>query len=229
MDTRMFWAIIAISLATTPAAAQTTTTPASPGSPSGAASPPNTSNAGTANPSTTSPSASPSTNNQGAVGSSEVPSNSVIPSPIEQNRLDSSAPSPNRLLIDPGNAGNAVTNPDVNSSDPNAPGQSVNAIAGVAPSTNGTSTGTSGLGMTPAPSPLSPSMYPQPLTTPPTPNPASNYPAPLTTPTFAQRGITPGFGIGVGVPGAGTGVRSGMQTHSFSSRSSGGHAGGGHR
>ncbi|AGK57278.1 autotransporter-associated beta strand repeat protein [Hyphomicrobium denitrificans 1NES1] len=155
----------------------------------------------------------------------------MSPSPVEQNRLDSSAPSPERLLIDPGAAaGSTASNPAENSSDPNAPGESYNAILKGSSSNNGTSTGTSGLRATPAPSALSPSMYPQPLTTPPTQNPASNYPAPLTAPHFTQPTMTPGTGIGTPSHGSGIEAHSSMPGHAFShGPMAGGHVGGSHR
>lgn len=218
MDSRIYSAAVTILIATTPAVAQTTTNPGA----TNTTTSPSTSNPGD----TTTPSSS--TTGQSATGSSETPVN-VSPSPVEQNRLDPSAPSPQRLLIDPGTAaGGTGTNPAENSSDPNAPGNSYNAI--IEGTNNGTSTGTSGLGVTPAPSPLSPSLYPQRLTIPPTQNPASNYPAPLTAPVFTQ----PTAGPGIGTPAAASsmGTHSSLQSHAFSHSAMPGshaHAGGGHR
>lgn len=226
MDSRVYSTAIAILIATTPAIAQTTTNSGTSTSPTDTTASPDASSPSGA---TTSP-PSTSATDQGASGSSETPVN-VSPSPIEQNRLDPSAPSPERLLIDPGAAaGSTVTNPAENSSNPSAPGESYNAILGGSSSNNGTSTGTSGLGVTPAPSALSPSMYPRPLTTPPAQNPASNYPAPLTTPHFTQPTMTPGAGIGMAGHGSGIEAHSSLQGHAFShGPMAGGHAAGGHR
>ena len=225
MDSRIYSVAVAFAIVTTSAAAQTITNPNTTVSP-GASSPTDS----------TAPSPPTSTTGQNATGSSETPAN-VSPSPVEQNRLDPSAPSAQRLIIDPGTAaGSTTTNPADNSSNPGAPGRSYNAIQERGSSNNGTSTGTSGLGVTPAPSPLSPSMYPQPLTTPPTPNPASNYPAPLTNPVFAQPTTTPGAGLGTHTTASGIGAGSSLQDHATShatmpsSHMGGGHmGGGGHR
>jgi len=222
MHSRIYSAAVTILIATTPVAAQSTANPDATGT---AASP------STSNPSeTTTPSSSTSTTGQSATGSSETPTN-VSPTPVEQNRLDPSAPSPQRLLIDPGvAAGGTATNPAENSSDPSAPGNSYNSILEGASSNNGTSTGTSGLGLTPAPSPLSPSMYPQPLTIPPTHRSGSNYPAPLTAPQFTQSTMTPGISIGTPAPASGIGTHSGLQSQAFSRGIvSGGRTGGSHR
>jgi hypothetical protein len=53
---------------------------------------------------------------------------SMITTPVEQNRLDPSAPSELRLQIDPGSLGTPVTNPDAQSSNLNAPGETYNTI-----------------------------------------------------------------------------------------------------
>ena len=52
----------------------------------------------------------------------------IITTPVEQNRLDPSAPSELRLQIDPGSIGDAVANPDTQSSNLNAPGETYNTI-----------------------------------------------------------------------------------------------------
>jgi len=188
-------AIVTLSAAC-PAFAQTSTDPAEapPTPPTVAAPPANSSNptAATAPPTTT-------TTSNGSEGSSEAPGN-VIQSPVEQNRLDPSAPSPGRLQIDEGSVGDAITNPDENSSNPAAPGQSYNAILRGAPSNNGTSAGTSGLGVTPPASAMSPSLYPGRLTSP---------TSPFSSSTFGSGGIG---------------------SHSFSGGSTmGSHSTGGHR
>jgi hypothetical protein len=168
-------AIVALSAAS-PAFAQTSTEPtAAPPTPPTVAGPP----ANSSNPTTaTAPPATTTTSN-GSEGSSEAPGN-VIQSPVEQNRLDPSAPSSARLQIDEGSVGDAVTNPASNSSNPAAPGLSYNSILQGEPSNNGTGTGTSGLGVTPPASPMSPSVYPRPIT-PPT--------STFNRPTFGSSGI----------------------------------------
>lgn len=168
-------AIVTLSAAC-PAFAQTSTEPtAAPPTPPTVAGPP----ANSSNPSAaTAPPAATTTTN-GSEGSSAAPTN-VIQSPVEQNRLDPSAPNPGRLQIDEGSVGDAITNPDANSSNPAAPGQSYNAILGGGPSNNGTSAGTSGLGVTPPASAMSPSVYPGRLTSP---------TSPFSSSTFGSTGI----------------------------------------
>ncbi len=181
--------IVSALIFASPALAQTTTPPPETAPP--VAQPPadttnpatSTGTAGTPSDATTTSSAPALTPApQDSEGSSETPS-SVISSPAERNRLDPSAPSRFRLQIDPGSPGESATNPGTVSSNLAAPGEPYNAITEGAPSDNGASTGTTGRGVTPAPSPLSPSTYPQPLTFPPTPPATSTYPAPLISPT----------------------------------------------
>ncbi len=207
MNSRFYMMAIASLIATTPAVAQTATNPDT------------TTNPGTTD-STTPPASgsgsaltpSPSTSSSTTTGSSEPPV-TANPSPVEPSRLDPSAPSEQRLIIDPGSgAGSTTTNPADNSSNPGAPGSSYNAILENGSSSNGASTGSSGLGVTPAPSALSPSMYPRPLTTPSLHNPASNYPAALTAPVFPQPSTTTSMGIGP--PTMRPGMRSGLSAHS---------------
>ena len=222
-----------------PALAQSTS-PAAPPAPTMAAPPSNTSNPTpptTMSPSpSTAPNSATSSTSTGAVGSSEAPGN-VISSPVEQNRLDPSAPSPERLQIDPTVSGSTVVNPGTTSSNPGAPGQSYNAIIEGAAPNSGTSTGTSGLGVSPGPSP---SLYPQRLTTPPTPNAASTYPAPIVnSSTPLNSGVGTGLGstgigatglgsLGLRSPSTGLGMSGGMGSHGMShGMTSGGHAGGG--
>ena len=52
----------------------------------------------------------------------------IITTPVEQNRLDPSAPSELRLQIDPESIGDAVANPDTQSSNLNGPGETYNTI-----------------------------------------------------------------------------------------------------
>lgn len=66
-------------------------------------------------------------------------------SPVEQNRLDPSAPSPLRLQIDEGASARAVQNPNSNVANPSATGN-FNTIIEGAPSSSGTSSGVSGAG-----------------------------------------------------------------------------------
>lgn len=65
--------------------------------------------------------------------------------PVERNRLDPAAPSPQRLQIDDGTSA-AVRNPDANGLHPGSSGSSYNTIMRGAPSTSGASTGATGLG-----------------------------------------------------------------------------------
>lgn len=65
--------------------------------------------------------------------------------PVERNRLDPAAPSPQRLQIDDGTSA-AVRNPDVNTLHPGSSGTSYNTMVRGSPSTSGTGTGTSGVG-----------------------------------------------------------------------------------
>jgi len=204
--------------------------------------PANTANSGTTPPPAPSTNAT-STTTSGAVGSSEAPP-PAPPSPIEQNRLDPSAPSRYRLQIDGGSSGSVASNPDTTSSDPAAPGESYNALTEGTPSNNGVSSGSSGLGVAPTPSPLSESPYPPAITTPPTPYPTSTYPAPLVQPTpfgthagvvvepnstfgssgfSSQQSTSPMLG---GVPSVGAGTSS--VSHSMP-RAGAFHSGGGHR
>lgn len=231
MRTRFLSAVAATGItavmAVTPAAAQTSPNPTSTGtqaglSPSGAATNPET-NPGTVNPATP----PPVTTNQSATGSSEPPP-TTIASPPEADRLDPSAPSPQRLVIDPGNSATIGSNPAANSSDPNAPGQSYNAIlqqdsSGNAASSNGVGSGTSGLGVTPAPSAMSPSLYP----------------APLTRPILTQPGFNGATSVGASInpeslsrsATRGGSMPSGLPSHSLAPGLApvGHHSGGGHR
>ena len=198
MNSRFYIMAIASLIATTPALAQTATNPGTTDS----TTPPASGSSSALTP-------SPSTSTTTTTGSSEPPV-TATPSPVEPSRLDPSAPSEQRLIIDPGSgAGSTTTNPADNSSNPGAPGSSYNAILENGSSSNGASTGSSGLGVTPAPSALSPSMYPRPLTTPALQNPASNYPAALTAPVFPQPSMPTSTGIGKSA------LRSGLSAHSF--------------
>jgi len=165
-------AVVALAAAS-PAFAQTATTP-SDETPSPPASPLTPTGPAT-NPATGEPATTPA-------GSSEAPGNTIV-SPVEQNRLDPSAPSQERLQIDSGSSGAAVTNPDAQSSDPGAPGQTYDTIIEGAPSNNGTSTGVSGLSNSTGTSNSAMSMPAAPLmngqTT------APGYPAPLMSPNTA--------------------------------------------
>lgn len=211
MNSRIYMMAVASLIATTPAVAQTATNPDT------------TTNPGTTDlttpPASGSGSAltpSPSTSSSTTTGSSEPPV-TANPSPVEPSRLDPSAPSEQRLIIDPGSgAGSTTTNPADNSSNPGAPGSSYNAILENGSSSNGASTGSSGLGVTPAPSALSPSMYPRPLTTPSLHNPASNYPAALTAPVFPQPSTTTSTGLGSSAMRSGLSAHSSMQSHPLS-------------
>lgn len=198
MNSSLYLAAVALLIVTTPASAQTTTNP---GTTDGTT--PSTSNSGDI----TAP--LPSTGaatGQSPTGSSETPV-TAMPSPVEPNRLDPSAPSQQRLVIAPGSTtGSTTADPADNSSNPSAPGNSYNAILNGAASNNGTSTGTSGLGVTPAPSPLSPSMYPR----------------RLTAPVFTQPSLTSRTGLGTGIvvsPAARSGLtaHSGLQSHGLPS------------
>jgi hypothetical protein len=68
--------------------------------------------------------------------------------PVETNRIDPAAPSPNRLQIDDGTSAAVRQNPDSNALHPGSAGTSYNTILRGAPSSNGTSPGTSGTGTT---------------------------------------------------------------------------------
>lgn len=214
MNSRFYIMAVASLIATTPALAQTATNPGTTDSTTPSAS-------GSSSALTPSPSTSATT----TTGSSEPPV-TATPSPVEPSRLDPSAPSEQRLIIDPGSgAGSTTTNPADNSSNPGAPGSSYNAILENGSSSNGASTGSSGLGVTPAPSALSPSMYPRPLTTPALQNPASNYPAALTAPVFPQPSMPTSTGIGTSALRSGLSAHSSMQSHplSLSHAHAGGH------
>ncbi|MBS0253357.1 MAG: hypothetical protein JSR78_20045 [Proteobacteria bacterium] len=82
-------------------------------------------------------------NGGSAQPTTEAPSGAA--GPVERHRLDPAAPSPQRLQIDDG-ASAAVRNPDADALHPGSSGSSYNTIMRGAPSTSGTSTGTSGLG-----------------------------------------------------------------------------------
>ncbi len=214
MNSRFYIMAIASLIATTPAVAQTATNPGTTDS----TTPPASGSSSALTP-------SPSTSTTTTTGSSEPPV-TATPSPVEPSRLDPSAPSEQRLIIDPGSgAGSTTTNPADNSSNPGAPGSSYNAILENGSSSNGASTGSSGLGVTPAPSALSPSMYPRPLTTPALQNPASNYPAALTAPVFPQPSMPTSTGIGKSALRSGLSAHSSMQSHplSLSHAHAGGH------
>ena len=68
--------------------------------------------------------------------------------PVERHRLDPAAPSPQRLQIEDGTSA-AVRNPDADTLHPGPSGSSYNTIMRGAPSTSGTSTGTTGIGSSP--------------------------------------------------------------------------------
>lgn len=68
--------------------------------------------------------------------------------PVERHRLDPAAPSPQRLQIEDGTSA-SVRNPDADALHPGPSGSSYNTIMRGAPSTSGTSTGTSGIGSSP--------------------------------------------------------------------------------
>ena len=111
-----------------PALAQTTT--------------PTTPNA-TTGPPTEAPSGAPSTSTTTAPGSSEAPSTTAI-SPVEQDRLDPSAPSELRLQIDNGASAATVASPNAPATPSVSPGVSLDTILEGSPSNSGASTGTSG-------------------------------------------------------------------------------------
>ncbi len=67
--------------------------------------------------------------------------------PVEMNRIDPAAPSPNRLQIDDGTSAAVRQNPDANALHPRSAGTSYNTILRGAPSSSGASAGTSGAGM----------------------------------------------------------------------------------
>lgn len=67
----------------------------------------------------------------------------AAPPPVEQNRLDPSAPSRQRLQIDEGASARAVQNPNANVANPGG-GGNFNTIIEGAPSSSGTSTSASG-------------------------------------------------------------------------------------
>ena len=69
----------------------------------------------------------------------------AAPPPVEQNRLDPSAPSRQRLQIDEGASARAIQNPGATTTNPNAAGN-FNTIIEGAPSSSGTSSGVSGAG-----------------------------------------------------------------------------------
>ena len=89
--------------AAAPALAQTTTTPATPNV--------------TTSPAMGTPSGIPSTSTTTAPGSSEAPSTTAI-SPVEQDRLDPSAPSELRLQIDNGASAATVSSPGTTATHP---------------------------------------------------------------------------------------------------------------
>ncbi|MBS0233522.1 MAG: hypothetical protein JSR99_08540 [Proteobacteria bacterium] len=66
--------------------------------------------------------------------------------PVETNRIDPAAPSPNRLQIDDGTSAAVRQNPDANTLHPGSAGTSYNTILRGAPSSSGASPGTAGVG-----------------------------------------------------------------------------------
>lgn len=90
--------------------------------------------------------------------SSEVPS-TFVQTPIEENRIDASAPSPLQLEIDPSSSQAALLSPDVTQLTPTAAGVSLNTVQGT------TSTTLQSLGSS-MPSPTQTSVYPAAITEP---------------------------------------------------------------
>lgn len=88
----------------------------------------------------------------GVQSSSEVPS-TFVQAPVEDNRVDPSAPSPLQLEIDPTSSESVLLSPDVTQLSPTAAGVSLNAVQGT------TSTTLPSLGSS-IPSPTSTSVYP---------------------------------------------------------------------
>jgi len=66
--------------------------------------------------------------------------------PVEMNRIDPAAPSPNRLQIDDGTSAAVRQNPDADTLHPGSAGTSYNTILRGAPSSSGASPGTAGAG-----------------------------------------------------------------------------------
>ena len=128
MNKILIASILAGSVAAAPALAQTAPTPATPSA--------------TTSPATETPSGAPSTNTTTAPGSSEALSNPAV-SPVEQDRLDPSAPSDLRLQIDNGASAATVLSPDTPTTQSVSPGVSLDTIEGT-PSSSGASAGTSG-------------------------------------------------------------------------------------
>ena len=94
---------------------------------------------------------SPAENGSAARGSSATSGATTGSSTgVEMNRIDPSAPSPQRLQIDDGRSAAVRQNPDANSLHPGAAGTSYNTILRGAPSNSGVNTGaspgTSGIG-----------------------------------------------------------------------------------
>ena len=128
MNKILIASILAGSVAAAPALAQTAPTPATPSA--------------TTSPATETPSGAPSTNTTTAPGSSEALSNPAV-SPVEQDRLDPSAPSDLRLQIDNGASAATVLSPDTPTTQSVSPGVSLDTIEGT-PSSSGASAGISG-------------------------------------------------------------------------------------
>lgn len=90
--------------------------------------------------------------------SSEVPS-TFVQTPVEENRIDASAPSPLQLEIDPSSSQAALLSPDVTQLTPTAAGVSLNTVQGT------TSMTLQSLGSS-IPSPTQTSVYPAAITEP---------------------------------------------------------------
>lgn len=82
--------------------------------------------------------------NRNAAPTTEAPGSAS--GPVESNRLDPAAPSPNRLQIDDGTSAAVRRNPDANALHPGSAGTSYNTILRGSPSSSGASPGTSGAG-----------------------------------------------------------------------------------
>ena len=231
-------ALVAMAAAS-PAFAQATTNPStSPSTPAPGTSSDTTTPGTTPTPPGLARSGTTTPDQSSAAGSSEATPAPTILSPPESIRLDPSAPSELRIQIDPGNTGDAVSNPDAQSSNPAAPGQTLNELEGS--SSNGISTGTSGLGGT---TPMPPTMFPSTNIYPgSTATGSSTYPRPITpplsTPSFSSFGGRGRFGTPSGLsPSAGISSPSlsaspmlgSSMSGSHLSHFSGGHFSGSHR
>ena len=129
----------------------------------------------------------------------------AAPPPVEQNRLDPSAPSRQRLQIDEGASARAIQNPNATATDPNA-GGNFNTIIEGAPSSSGTSSGVSGAGT------------------------SSTGTGVLTSPSGSTTpSVSPSISSGVsGSSGAGTSGGAGGASSSSGSSGGGASGGGGH-